>query len=167
MPLCQIWLIFFIQFGMRKYGPFWTMCSICTDAKWRHLQFSRLTDFEWRETNLIFWKPLVCHCVKYDWYFSFCLEWENIALFEQCVSSVLTENEDIRNFHSLLTLNKGKLIWYSGSHWYNIVSNMTHSFHSVWNEKKWPFLNYVFHLCWRKMKAFAIFTAHWLWMKRN
>ena len=91
-----------------KNGLSWTMCFICTDAKWRHLQFSQLTDFERRETNFIFWKPLVCHYVKYDSFF-----------------------------------------------------------HSVWNEKIRPFLNNVFHLYWRKMKTFAIFTAHWLWMKRN
>ena len=30
--------------------------------------------------------------------------------FELCVSSVLTENEDIWNFHGSLTLNNGKLI---------------------------------------------------------
>ena len=45
-------------------------------------------------------------------------------------------NEDIWNFHGSLTLNKGKLICYSGSLWYAIVSNMAHFFHSVWNEKK-------------------------------
>ena len=33
-----------------------------------------------------------------------------MAFFELCVSSVLTENEDILNFHRSLTLNKGKLI---------------------------------------------------------
>ena len=33
-----------------------------------------------------------------------------MALFEQCVSSVLMQNEDICNFHGSLTLNEGKLI---------------------------------------------------------
>ena len=135
MPLCQIWLIFFILFGMRKYGPFWTMCFICTDAKWRHLEFSRFTDLAWRETKLIFWKPLVCHCLKHDSFFYSVWNEKRMAFFELCVSSVLMENENIWNFHSSLTLNKGKLIWYSGSLWHKIVSNMTHSFHSVWNEK--------------------------------
>ena len=51
-----------------------------------------------------------------------------MACFELCVSSVLTQNEDIWNFHGSLTLNKGKLISYSGSLWYAIVSNMTHLF---------------------------------------
>ena len=69
-----------------------------------------------------------------------------MAFFELCASSVLKQNEDIWNFHGSLTLNKGKLIRYSGSLWYAIVSNMAHFFHSVWNEKKWPFLNYVLHL---------------------
>ena len=36
------------------------------------------------------------------------------------------QNEDIWNFHGSLALNKGKLIRYSGSLWYAIVSNMTH-----------------------------------------
>ena len=49
-----------------------------------------------------------------------------MACFELCVSSVLTQNEDIWNFHGSLTLNKGKLTSYSGSLWYAIVSNMTH-----------------------------------------
>ena len=30
-----------------------------------------------------------------------------MACFEQCVSSVVMENEDIWNFHGSLTLNKG------------------------------------------------------------
>ena len=92
-----------------KYGLFWTMCFTCIDAKWRHLEFSRLTDFEYWETNLIFWKPLVCHCVKYD---------------------------------SFLFILFGM-------------------------RKIWPVLNYVFHLYWRKMKTFGIFTAHWLWILGN
>ena len=61
-------------------------------------------------------------------YDSFCHsvwdEKEN-SLFQLCVSSALTENEDILNFHGSLTLNKGKLIGYFGSLWY-AVSNMTH-----------------------------------------
>ena len=32
-----------------------------------------------------------------------------MACFELCVSSVLTQNEDIWNFHGSLTLNKGNL----------------------------------------------------------
>ena len=32
-----------------------------------------------------------------------------MACFKLCVSPVLTQNEDIWNFHSSLTLNKGKL----------------------------------------------------------
>ena len=51
---------------------------------------------------------------------------KKMACFELCVSSVLTQNEDIWNFHGSLTLNKGKLIEYFGSLWYAIVSNMTH-----------------------------------------
>ena len=75
---------------------------------------------------MIFWKPLVCHCVKYD---SFCCSvWDEkkMASFELCVSSVLTQNGDIWNFHGSLILNKGKLIGYVGSLCYAIVSNMTH-----------------------------------------
>ena len=30
-----------------------------------------------------------------------------MACFELCASSVVMENEDIRNFHGSLTLNKG------------------------------------------------------------
>ena len=49
---------------------------------------------------------------------------KKMTFFELCVSSVLTQNEDIWNFHGSLTLNNGKLIWYSGSLWYAIVSNV-------------------------------------------
>ena len=54
-----------------------------------------------------------------------------MACFELCVSSVLTENEDIWNFQGSLTLNNGKLIAYSGSLWYAIVSYMTHFYHNT------------------------------------
>ena len=55
-----------------------------------------------------------------------------MACFEPyCFSPVLTQNEDILNFHGSLTLNKGKLIWYSGSVWYVIVSNMTNFDHNA------------------------------------
>ena len=54
-----------------------------------------------------------------------------MACFELCVSSVLTENEDIWNFQGSLTLNNGKLIAYSGSLWYAIVSYMTHFYHNA------------------------------------
>ena len=33
-----------------------------------------------------------------------------MAYFELCISSVLTQNEDIWDFHGSLTLNEGKLI---------------------------------------------------------
>ena len=102
------------------------------------------------------------------WLIFYSFQWEKkSACFGLYVSLVLMQNEDIGNFHGSLTLNKGKLTWYSGSLWYAIVSNMTQFFHSVWNEKKWPVLNYVFHQYWRKMKTFGIFTAHWLWIKGN
>ena len=51
-----------------------------------------------------------------------------MAYFELCVLSVLTQNEDSWNFYASLTLDKGKLILYSESLWYAIVSNMTHFF---------------------------------------
>ena len=92
---------------------------------------------------------------------------EKMAYFEPCVSSVLTQNEDIWNFHGSLTLIKGKLIWYAGSLWYGIVSNMTHFFILFWMRKRWPVVNYVFYFNWWKMKTFGIFMAHWLWIKAN
>ena len=100
--------------------------------------------------------------------FTFCLDWEKMAFFELCTSSVLTQNEDIRNFDGSLTLNKGKLIWYSGSLCYAIVTNMTHFFFILFGmRQKMVCLDSVFHLYWRKMKTFGIFTAHWLWIKGN
>ena len=69
-----------------------------------------------------------------------------MACLELCVSSVLTQNEDIWNFHGSLTLNKGKLICYFGSLWYAIVSNMTHFLILFRMREKWAVLDYVFHL---------------------
>ena len=63
------------------------------------------TDF-----NLIFWKPMVSHCVKYDLFFHFVSNERKMASFGLCVSPVLTQNEDIWNFYCSLTLNKEKLI---------------------------------------------------------
>ena len=68
--------------------------------------------------------------------FSFCLEWKKNGLFWTMFLSELMQNEDIWNFHGSLSLSKWKLVWYSRSLWYAIVSNMTHFFHSVWDERK-------------------------------
>ena len=54
-------------------------------------------------------------------HFTFCLVWEKKnALFELCVSPVLTQNQDNLDFYGSLTLNNGKLIWYVKSLWYDI-----------------------------------------------
>ena len=64
-----------------------------------------------------------------------------MACFELCSSSVVAQIADIWNFYGSLTLNKGKLISYSGSLWYAIVSNMTHfSFFSS-ERRKLPVLD--------------------------
>ena len=52
---------------------------------------------------------------------------EKMTCFELCVSPVLVQNEDIWNFHDLLSLNKGKLIRYFRRSWYAIVSNFDHN----------------------------------------
>ena len=49
-----------------KNALFKSMGFTCTDTKSRHMEFLLITDFECWEINLIFQKPLVCHCVKYD-----------------------------------------------------------------------------------------------------
>ena len=67
---------------------------------------------------------MVCHCVKYDSFFHSVWNEKKMTFFELCVSSVLTQNEDIWNFQGSLTLNNGILIWYSGNLWYAIVSNV-------------------------------------------
>ena len=71
---------------------------------------------------------------------------ENIASFELCVSPVLSQNQHNLNFFSSQTLNKGKLISYSKSLWYAIVSSVTHFFILFGMRKKWPGLDKVFHL---------------------
>ena len=53
-----------------------------------------------------------------------------MACFELCFSSVLMQNKHTWNFQ-LLSLNKWKLIWYSESLWYAIVSIMTHFDHNT------------------------------------
>ena len=59
---------------------------------------------------MIFGKPMVCHCIKYDSFSHSVSNERKIAYFGPCVSFVLTQNEDIWNFHGSLTLIKGKLI---------------------------------------------------------
>ena len=83
---------------------------------------------------MIFWKPLVCHCVKYDnsFFHSVCNE-KKMAFLDYVlnyVSSVLMQSEDIWNFHSSLTLNKWKL---AGILWCVRYDSF---FHSVRNERK-------------------------------
>ena len=92
---------------------------------------------------------------------------ETNVCFELCVTPVLTQNPDIRNFHGSLTLNNGKLIRYFRSPWYAIVSNMTHFFIQFAMREKKPFLNYVFYLYWRKINAFRIFMGQWLQINGN
>ena len=56
-----------------------------------------------------FFKSLICHCVKYHFFIQFGMR-KKLGSFEICASPVLTQNEDNWNFHSSLTLNKGKPI---------------------------------------------------------
>ena len=86
-------------------------------------------------------------------------------VFHYVSYSILMQNEDIWNFHGSLTLNKGK----------GISGSLGISLHQIWliffilfkRRKKLPVLDYLFHLYWRKMETFGIFTAHWLWTKAN
>ena len=78
--------------------------------------------------------------------FAFCLLFrirEKIECFKLCVTPVLTQKPDIRNFHSSLTLNNGKLIGYFRSPWYAIVLKVTHFLIRFAIEKKMTF----FELC--------------------
>ena len=62
--------------------------------------------------------------------------WQGIPSFQRVpsyhhglfwtVSPLPMKNPDIWNFHSSLTMNNGKLIWYFKSPLYAIVSNITH-----------------------------------------
>ena len=49
-----------------------------------------------------------------------------MPFFELYVFLVPTQNQDIWNFYSSLTLNKGKLTSYLESSWYYIVLNRSH-----------------------------------------
>ena len=71
---------------------------------------SQLIAFEKRKTNLILGKLLAYHCVKYDSFFHSLWNEKKMTCFGLCVAPVLTQKEDIWNFHGSLTLNKGKLI---------------------------------------------------------
>ena len=77
-------------------------------------------------------------------YFSF-LWYERRKLpVSGCISLVLTQNEDICNFHGSLTLNKMKLFDILEA--IGIMSNMIHFFILFGVRKKeWPVLNYAFH----------------------
>ena len=85
----------------------------------------------WYPGNL--WYPIVSNMT----HFFILFEWEKkIACFGLCVSLVLTQNEDIWNFHGSLTLNNRKLMWYLGNIWHAIVPNMTHFFILFWMREK-------------------------------
>ena len=133
-----------------------TICFTCTDAKWWHLEFrSSLTLNKgkpvWYSGNL--WYPIVSNMT----HFFILFEWEKkIACFGLSVSLVLTQNEDIWNFHGLLTLDNRKLMWYLRSNWYAIVSKMTHfsfcfeweknglfwTMFFIWTDAKWRHLEF-------------------------
>ena len=110
---------------MKKNRPFLTMCFTCTDAKSGHLEFSWLTGFEQWETNLIFQKPLICHCVKYDSVLHALGHERKMSFFELSVSPELMQTQVIWNFHGSLTLNNGKLIGHFRSLWY--VTHFDHN----------------------------------------
>ena len=56
--------------------------------------YGSLTLNKWKQ-NLIFWKPLVFHSVKYDLFFLSVWNERKMACFELCSSSVVTQIEDI------------------------------------------------------------------------
>ena len=62
------------------------------------------------ETYLIFTKPLLYHCIKYDSFIRSVSNERKMVCFGLCVSPVLAQNEDILNFHGSLTLHKMKLM---------------------------------------------------------
>ena len=65
-------------------------------------------------------------------------------------------------------------LWIKGN-WFDILEAFGMLLCQIWLilsfclgwGKEWPVLNYMFHLYWRKMKTFGIFTAHWLWIMEN
>ena len=80
---------------------------------------------------MIFWYNLVYLISNMTHFFILFRMRRKMACFELCISFALTENEDFWNFHGSLTLNKGKLLRYSGRLWHSIVSNMTHFYHNA------------------------------------
>ena len=98
---------------------------------------------------------------------SFCISTGEYGPFSTMCFTQYWCKKNIWNFYGSLTLDKGKGIWYYGSFWYPIASNMTNFFHSFQKKEKLPVLDYRFHLYWGKMKTFGIFMAHWLWIKGN
>ena len=69
---------------------------------------------------------------------------EKMAFVDLCVLPVLTQNRNILDFLWFTDFKNGKLIRYFRRPQYAILSNMTHfdNYHSVWNERKMPFLKY-------------------------
>ena len=125
MPLCQIWLIFHCL-EWEENGLLWTMfLSELTQNEDIWNFYGSLTLNKWK---LIWYSGSLWYAIASNMTYFFFLfgMTEKMACFELCSSSVVTEIEDIWNFHGSLTLNKGKLIWYSGSLWYAIVSKITH-----------------------------------------
>ena len=106
MPLCQIWLIFFILFGMLENG-----LLNYVYLYWKQNQhiwnFHGSLTLNNGKLNLYFRSP--CFVILSN-ITHFVILFGMSACFELCVTPVLTQNQDIRNFYGSLTLNNGKLI---------------------------------------------------------
>ena len=87
--------------------------------------------------------------------------WQGIPSFQRVpsyhyglfwtVSPIPMKNRDTENFHSSLTINNGKLIWYFRSPLYTIVLNMTHFLIPFGMREKNGLFWTVFHLYWCKI----------------
>ena len=83
--------------------------SMCHGKVWKgHKKVTQNPEFTWQGI-LSFQRVLSYH---------YGLSWT--------VSPIPMKNPDIWNFHSSLTMNNGRLIWYFRNPLYAIVSNMTH-----------------------------------------
>ena len=99
---------FFILFAMRKMAFLDYVLNYVSSVLMQSEDISNfhssLTLNKWKLAGRLW-------CVRYDSFFFILFGMrEKMAYFELCVSSVLMQNKGIWNFHSSLTLNKGKLI---------------------------------------------------------
>ena len=127
MPLCWIGVIFWSCVAWRRDCAFFELYVLLLPIQNQDI-WNFYGSLTLNEGKLIsyFGNPWYAIVLNRSHFLILCSMKERLYLFELYMLLVPTQNQDIWNFYSSLTLNKGKLIWFFGSLWYAIVLNRSH-----------------------------------------